>query len=439
MGVSASASREPRAELRLWLAILASGLAVGAVSVSFHAAVDGALGLREQLTQWAGAFGAAGALLVVATCAVSVALALWLTESFAPQAAGSGIQAVEGVVRERLPLWPRRVAPVKFVAGALGIGGGLVLGREGPTVQMGATVADAIAERLGLSRADRRVLLAIGAGAGLTGAFNASLAGTLFVLEELKVPFRSAVSVGTLVASAITDLCCRAAFGPRVELAVPGYLEPSAATLVPVLVLGALCGAGGAAFNAGLLRALDAAAKLRARLPGWVLGLALGAAVGAVAWFIPALPGGGIGFAQRAVAGVVSAEAAAGLLALSLVLTLASYALGAPGGIFAPLLVLGALAGTAFHGLLPGPGAPLPLLAVVGMAGLFTGVVRAPLTGVVLLIEMTGSYGLALPILLGSLAAYGVAQQLGSVPLYDSLLERELRRQEPASAVLKPE
>jgi CIC family chloride channel protein len=167
-------------------------------------------------------------------------------------------------------------------------------------------------------------------------------------------------------------------------------------------------------------------------VPGWVLGLALGAAVGAVAWFVPALPGGGIGFAQRAVAGLVSPEGAAWLLVLSLVLTLASYALGAPGGIFAPLLVLGALAGTAFHGawlaLLPDSGAPLPLLAVVGMAGLFIGVVRAPLTGVVLLIEMTDSYGLALPILIGSLAAYGTAEWLGSVPIYDSLLEREVQR-----------
>ena len=417
---------------RLWLAIGASGLAVGAVSVAFHAAVDEALALREQLTAWAGAFGAPGAALVIAVCAVAVALALWLTERFAPQAAGSGIQAVAGVLRDRLPLWPRAVAPVKFVAGTLGIGGGLVLGREGPTVQMGATVAEYLGARLGLSQADRRALLAVGAGAGLTGAFNASLAGTLFVLEELKVPLRPAVYVGTLLASAITDLCCRLAFGQRAELAVPDFAAPSVAALAPVLLLGALCGAGGAGFNACLLRALDLAARLRGRLPGWLLGLGLGAAVGAVAWFVPALPGGGIGFAQRAVAGAVSAEAAAWLLALSLALTLASYALGAPGGIFAPLLVLGALFGTTFHGVwlvaLPDSAASLPLLAAVGMAGLFTGVVRSPLTGAVLLIEMTGAYGLALPLLIGSLAAYGAAELLRSAPIYDSLLERELER-----------
>jgi len=369
---------------------------------------------------------------VIAVCAVSIALALWLTERFAPQAAGSGIQAVEGVVRERLELWPRAVAWVKFAAGVLGIGGGLVLGREGPTVQMGATVADAVAERFGLPRAERRTLLAVGAGAGLTGAFNASLAGTLFVLEELKVPLRPMVCVGALLASAITDWCCREAFGPRAELAVPDQVGASVGGLLSVLVLGALCGAGGAAFNAGLLRALDGVKRLRARAPGWAIALALGAAVGAVAWFVPGLPGGGIGFAQRAVAGEVDLVAAAWLLPLSLALTLASYALGAPGGIFAPLLVIGALTGTAFHGVwqaaLPGASAPpLALLAAVGMASLFTAVVRAPLTGVVLLIEMTGAYGLALPTLAGSLAAWGVAEWLGSVPIYDSLLERELR------------
>ena len=199
-----------------------------------------------------------------------------------------------------------------------------------------------------------------------------------------------------------------------------------------MLLLGALCGAGGAAFNACLLRALDLAARLRARVPGWLLGLALGAAVGAVAWFVPALPGGGIGFAQRAVAGVVSADAAAWLLALSLV--------AHPGELRARRagrdLRAAARAGRAAGHCLPRRlarraarlGPSLPLLAAVGMAGLFTGVVRAPLTGVVLLIEMTDSYGLALPILIGSLAAYGVAEWLGSVPIYDSLLERELAR-----------
>src|SRR5262245_2367941 len=116
-----SASAGERGGGRVWLAIGASGLVVGAVSVAFHAAVDGARALREALTAQVDPLGAAGAAIVVATCAAAIALALWLTERFAPQAAGSGIQAVEGVVRERLPLWPRAVAPVKFVAGAIGI------------------------------------------------------------------------------------------------------------------------------------------------------------------------------------------------------------------------------------------------------------------------------------------------------------------------------
>ena len=163
-----------------------------------------------------------------------------------------------------------------------------------------------------------------------------------------------------------------------------------------------------------------------------MLGAAMGAVLGGVAWFIPALPGGGVLFAASVLDGSVSTTDALWLLPLSFVLTVGSYVVGAPGGIFAPLLVLGALLGLSVHGgcvaMVPSWAVSMSTLAVAGMAALFAGVVRAPLTGAVLLIEMTGSYVLVLPLVAASLVAYAAAAAFGSKPIYESLLDREVAR-----------
>jgi CIC family chloride channel protein len=417
----------------LWLAILGSGLLVGGLSVAFHAGLNAALELRERLTAWARPLGPAGASPLVVVCAAAVGLAVWMTGRFAPQAAGSGIQHVEGVERGLFRIWPLSVLWVKFAGGILGIGGGLVLGREGPTVQMGASLADHLGLRFGLPDTARRILLAVGAGAGLTGAFNAPLAGTLFVAEELKCPFRPAIYLGTLLASVVTDSCCRFWLGPVAELPVPAGLAPPLSALAPALVVGALGGALGVFFNASLLRTLAAVDRWKRRVPAWALGAAMGTVLGGVAWFVPALPGGGVTFAARVLGGGVSTPEALWLLPASFALTIGSYAVGAPGGIFAPLLVIGATLGLVVHGVwlaaIPSSAAQMPMLAAAGMAALFAGIVRSPLTGAVLLVEMTGSYALVLPLVVASLVAYAVAEVVGSVPIYESLLERELRRQ----------
>lgn len=421
-----------RSQRALWLAILGSGLLVGGLSVVFHAGLNVALGERERLTAWARPLGLTGMLLLVTVCAAAVGLAVWMTARFAPQAAGSGIQHVEGVERGLLRLWPLSVLWVKFAGGILGIGGGLVLGREGPTVQMGASLADHVGLRLGLPDEARRILLAVGAGAGLTGAFNAPLAGTLFVAEELKCPFRPAIYLGTLLASVVTDLCCRFWLGPVAELSLPGRLPPPLSALAPVSLVGALGGALGVVFNASLLTTLAVVERWKRRVPAWALGIAMGAVLGGVAWFEPALPGGGVTFAARVLDGRVSTTEALWLLPASFVLTIGSYAVGAPGGIFAPLLVIGATLGLVFHGgwlaAISSPAAQMPMLAAAGMAAMFAGIVRSPLTGAVLLVEMTGSYALVLPLVVASLVAYGVAEAAGSKPIYESLLERELER-----------
>ena len=430
--VSAATTAAPR----FWAAVLAAGVLVGGLSVAFHAGLNVALQQREQFTAWLKPLGLPGALLLAAVCAVAVGLAVWMPRRFAPQAAGSGIQHIEGVVRDQLPLWPLSVVWVKFVGGVLGIGGGLVLGREGPTVQMGASLAHELGARCRLPEAARRILLVAGAGAGLAGAFNAPLAGTLLVIEEFRCELSPAIYLGTLLASVASDQCVRLCLGAVAELRLPGELPSLSFVLVPVGVVGLLSGVLAAGFNAAVLQALALVERWRRRVPAVVLGAAMGAVLGGVAWFVPTLPGGGVVFAANVLDGRVPVASALWLLPLSFGLTVGSYAVGAPGGIFAPLLVLGALTGLALHGacaaLFPSWATSMPTLAAAGMAGLFAGIVRAPLTGVVLLIEMTASYALVLPLVVASLTAYAVAAVLGSRPLYESLLEREMARRDVA-------
>jgi CIC family chloride channel protein len=417
---------------RYWLALLAIGLAVGAVAVAFHASLGHALALRETLTSWAQEQGRGGALVLVATCATAVGFAVWITERFAPPAAGSGIQHVEGVLAGRLPVWPLAVVWVKFVGGLVGIGGGLFLGREGPTVQMGASIAHALGARFGFDERARRTLLGIGAGAGLAGAFNAPFAGVLFVAEELRMRFVPAVVLGTLLAATATDACVRVVLGPVAELSVPVLPPIALGTLAPALAVGLAAGLLGVLFSATLLRALDAADALRRRVPGAVLGLVLGATLGGVAWFAPSFPGSGVLYDARILDGSTPLGTVAWLLPASFALTIASYAVGAPGGIFAPLLVIGASLGLAVHGVWDAIGlatpAHLQTFAAAGMAGLFAATVRAPFTGAVLLVEMTGRYAFAFPLVVASLAGYAVAEALGSRPIYASLLDRATGR-----------
>src|SRR5262245_29645250 len=317
-----------------WLVVVGSGVLVGVLSVAFHVGLDAVLAGRERLTAWAMTLGPPGVLVPVVGCAAAVALAVWMAGRLAPLAAGSGIQHVEGVERGLLRLWPLSVVWVKFVGGIIGIGGGLVLGREGPTVQMGASLAEHVGARWGLPDAARRALVAVGAGAGLTGAFNAPLAGTLFVVEELRCPVRPAIYLGTLLASAIADLAVRFWLGPVAELQIRGEVPPPLVILVPVVLLGALGGLVGVVFNAAVLAMLAVVDGWKRRLPAWMVGLAMGAVLGGVAWFVPALPGGGVTFAARIVDGSLTPGAALWLLPLSFALTIASYAVGAPGGIF---------------------------------------------------------------------------------------------------------
>jgi CIC family chloride channel protein len=418
--------------LVLSLLSLIVGAVSGFVGAIFRLALAAADRLRAATMIWAHGGGLAGLLLIVSSCAAAVALAAWLVRRFSPYASGSGIPQVEAVLRDQLPPPPPRLLLVKFFGGLLAIGSGLALGREGPSVQMGAAIANRVGRLCQRTWLDSKVLIAAGAGAGLATAFNAPIAGAVFVLEELVRRFETRTAIAALGASATAIAVARVFLGAAPDFAVAPLAYAGARTWPLFAMLGAAAGLAGMLYNAALLYTLAAADRL-ARWPVEVRAAVIGALVGVLGWFLPDLVGGGDDITQRVLAGATSLAFLPLAFLLRFGLGAVSYATATPGGLFAPLLVLGAqlglLAGILCGGVFPNMGLEPRAFAVVGMAAFFTGVVQAPVTGIVLVMEMTGSFSMLLPMISACFGAMLVPNLLGGAPIYDSLRARTLRLQ----------
>jgi len=331
-----------------------------------------------------------------------------------------------------VPPAPYGLAVVKFVGGLLAIGSGLALGREGPSVQMGASVANGIGRISGRSWPDRRVLLAAGAGAGLAAAFNAPIAGSVFVLEELVQRFETRIAIAALASSAAAIAVARALLGSAPDFHLGTLDYPRSAIQPLFFVLGGLAGLLAVAYNRTLLATIAAGERL-GRFPVEARASLIGAAVGILAWFAPHLVGGGDMITQRTLAGADPLGLVLVAFLIRFGLGAVSYAANTPGGLFAPLLVLGAqsglLFGAACRAAFPAAGIQPEAFAVVGLAAFFAGVVRAPLTAIVLVIEMTANVTMLLPMLSACFVATLVPTLLRDAPIYESLRKHTLRRE----------
>ena len=407
------------------------GLCAGLTASFFRIALAGADTFRNGLLEWAHQYPFWGWVFPMIFGMAGASLSVMLVRRFAPEASGSGIPHLEAVLHRLRVLNWRRVLPIKFIAGTLALGGGLALGREGPTVQMGGAVGDAISKWLKVPPRERRTLIAAGAGAGLAAAFNAPLSGVIFVLEELQRDFHPFVFGAAFLAAAIADIVSRLFSGAFPVFAIPDYPTPPTASLPIFALLGILAGLLGVVFNKSLLGSMNLFARVNVQ---WrlVTAAGVGALIGLAGWFSPMIVGGGHSLAEAALAGDLILSVIPIYFVIRFLMTISSYGTGAAGGIFAPLLVLGALFGLALGqianhfvpGIVPQPA----VFAVVGMAAYFTAIVRAPLTGIVLIVEMTGNYHQMLPLLVACFCAYAVAELLKDLPIYEALLERDLLR-----------
>ncbi|TKI08808.1 H(+)/Cl(-) exchange transporter ClcA [Martelella alba] len=416
------------------------GTVVGAVGVAFEKTVDWVIAVRLDALSY---LPHHWLILVPASFIASALLAVFgyfLVRRFAPEAGGSGIPEIEGALEELRPVRWWRVIPVKFIGGMGTLGAGMVLGREGPTVQLGGNLGRMVLDIFRLRGAEaRHSLLATGAAAGLTAAFNAPLAGILFIIEEMRPQFRynlisiKAVFIGVIMSCTVF----RIFNGERAVIEVGKLSYAPVDTLWLYLLLGLLFGLVGVAFNKLIFLTQDMFQRLhQGRNERWLLiGALVGGICGVLGLIRPEAAGGGFNLIPEAAAGHFTAGALLFIFLARMATTLLCFCSGAPGGIFAPMLALGTVLGTAYGtiggSLFPAYALQPGTFAIAGMGALFAASVRAPLTGIVLVLEMTDNYQLILPMIITCLGATLVAQFLGGKPLYSSILARTLARQSP--------
>ena len=412
--------------LILLLATAVAGLATGFVGGAFRWVLDRATELRGDIVTWA-LETPSGWIVPILLTALAAATAATIVR-LSPRSAGSGIQDVEAVVRGEVAPPRLDVIPARFVGGALAIGGGLVLGREGPTVHMGAALGAAAAQAARRDETDVRIAQSALSGAGLAVAFNAPIGGALFVFEELTHRLTTRLMLATLVAVGVAVACARIIIGNSADFDV-ARVEPAPLHALPLFVaFGVVIGLLGAAYSSVVVTCLTVAHRLR-RIPPTVRAALVGAVVGAALLYDPLTVSGGDAVTQLLLHGQsVALPVVLTYLVIRFFAGPLSYAAGTPGGLFAPLLALGALSGLAFiqviDGLWPGLGPDLALTFVfVGMSTLFAAVVRAPLTGIVLVIEMTAVTSAIIPMIAAGAAAVLTATALRSRPVYDRLRE----------------
>jgi len=418
------------------LALAASGLVVGAlaglVGSAFNFALVAAERFRGSLLEWAHHYPGMGWLAPVLLAAGAAFVARWLVRRYAPEASGSGVQRVEAIIRGDAGKLNPAVLPVKFVGGVLALGAGLALGREGPTVQMAAAIGEGWARLFKLRPGDHRALLAAGAGAGLAAAFNAPLAGAIFVFEELLRRFELRVAVATLSACSGGLVIMRMLIGDRLVFAVPPIVVDLFPGYLLFLAFGVVMGTMGVLYSHMVVAGLDVADRTRIR-PEMQAAL-VGGVVGLLAFVAPDAIGSGESQAQAMLDGGHTFATVAILFAARLVLGPLCYAPGLPGGLFAPLLVIGASAGLLLgmgaETMFPALKTPLAAFAAVGMGALFVAVVGAPVTGIALVVEMTGATTLFVPLLTACAGALAVPALLGCRPIYDTLRDRDAARRE---------
>lgn len=364
--------------------------------------------------------------------------AYYIVKRFSPESGGSGIPEIEGALVNLRPVRWWRVLPVKFFGGIGTLSSGMVLGREGPTVQLGANIAEMFSDIFRLKNEDyRHTLLASGAAAGLSVAFNAPLAGIIFVIEEMRTEFKyGLISFKSVVIGSITATIIYRIFNGNATLINIGHLnDVPVSALWLFIILGFFIGLLGLLFNKSLLFLQDLFQKFyQGKISRFVMmGGFLGGSCGLIALYYPNIVGEGLNVIHNWSLDGFNLELIILFLVLRFFTSIISYSSGAPGGIFSPLLAIGTLAGVLFGTFalqyFPHDGLTIGAFAIAGMGALFAATVRAPLTGAILVLELTSNFTLILPMLITCLGATIVAQFLGGRPLYTVLLEKTLKQQ----------
>ncbi|MBJ7694877.1 ClC family H(+)/Cl(-) exchange transporter [Weissella confusa] len=354
-----------------------------------------------------------------------------------PNVNGSGIPQVEGQLAGQMTVNPFSVLWRKFTAGLLTIGSGAMLGREGPSIQLGAAVAQLYGEKRGFDSRNNKLMIAMGAAAGLSAAFGAPVAGTLFVLEEVYRTFSTLVWLGALTSAVVADMVSVNVFGLTPVLSMTKLHDLPLMDYAWLPVLGILLGLFGYAYQRATLWAPNMFRWLK-WLPRHYHFIVVFLLLIPVGIWAPQALGGGASLILHDANFVPTISVLVGLIVLRFVYSTIAFGSGVPGGIFLPILTLGALAGALFGTVLVHFGLLAPVnvmnMMIVGMAGYFASISKAPFTAIVLIAEMVGSMTHLVAMAIVALIAYLVVDFMGGEPIYESLLAR-LRLPDQLSAL----
>ncbi len=366
--------------------------------------------------------------LVLAPTLAGLIIAVLVIHVF-PKARGSGVNQTKAALYIYNGHIPIRTAVGKFITAALAIGSGHSLGPEDPSLQIGASLASALGRRLHLSRDRMRLIAPVGAAAGLAAAFNAPISAVLFVIEEVIGRWTAGI-LGSVVLSAVSSVVVMRWFlGSESLFRIPAVQLEKPSELIAYSILGIVGGLASVAFSSGI-------ATLRPRfraLPRWtqyfqpaVAGLLIGliAVLGA-----PQVMGAGYEYIDEAMHGRFTWQMLAILAGLKIVATLLSFVSGTPGGMFAPTLFIGAMLGAAVggaeHVFLPHLSGSPGTYALVGMGVLFAGFLRAPMTSVFMVLEVSGNYSIIVPVIVANTFAYVISRRLQPTAIFDALTRQD--------------
>jgi CIC family chloride channel protein len=353
-----------------------------------------------------------------------------LVHLFAREARGHGVPEVMYAVARRGGRIPPQVAAVKALASALCIGGGGSVGREGPIVQIGSALGSTVGAIVRVAEARMRVLVACGAAGGIAATFNAPLAGVFFAMELILRDF-TAQSFGMAVLASVTaSVIGRAAFGNQPFLHLPSFTVAHPVEYALFALLGLASGVVGVVFTRVLYLIEDGcdAAWAWLRGPEWARPAVGGLLLGGLLLVLPEMYGVGYPVLGKGVGGGYGIAFLLALLGGKIVATSLTIGVGGSGGVFAPSLFIGAMAGAAYgqalHHVLPGASGPAGAYALIGMGATFAGAARAPITAVIIMFELTGDYAIILPLMAAIVLAAGVSHLLSTDTIYTLKLRR---------------
>jgi CIC family chloride channel protein len=421
LGVQSRALKLSEGNLFLLLAILI-GMFSGLAVVCFRMAIE-----WSRLGLLGSALAPPPLRVLLAPTGIGLVVA-FLVQKFFPAARGSGVNQTKAAVYVFDGYVPFRTVIGKFLTSSLAIGSGQSLGPEDPSLHMGAGIASALGRRLKLSRDKLRLLAPVGAAAGLAAAFNAPISAVLFVIEEV-IGTWSATALGAIILAAVSSaVVMRSFLGGEPMFRVPPYTLAHPAELLAYAVLGVASGVLSLAFTKIIAYFRP---KLRA-LPEWTFYFqpaVAGLLIGLIGLRIPQTMGTGYPYIDQALHSQYTWEMLAVLGFAKILTTSLSFTSGTPGGMFAPVLFIGAMIGGAIGGLehhfFPQVSASVAPFALVGMGTFFAGFLRVPITSVFMVVETSGSYSIVLPVMISNTIAYLISRKYQDVALFDLLAKQD--------------